>query len=348
MNISKITQPISAFAKNAAPKITGALQDDTKLASKAFKLFEPNGADNSFFGLATIMTAFVLIPRIKSALKRNPDNKEATKDEIKEILFRDVQTILIMLFGLKSLNSLIGNISTKITGVPIVNKPYKKVFDKSVQGIGNKLKNLGSNILATFNPIGGSKALDSATINRNYANFESKEEVVKLLNNVENCGGKKEKVFEKIKKSVIKSLDEKDKLHKTGRLYWKDGTAVNQGSLDKIKEVKKYFEDLKLEDFIKNGLDKDYENYLKEALNNEETNVLAFGANVVNSALKFLALGIEVGYLGFGMPKLNQKRLEKKYLSEKPIGEQRGDTFSPVNDRHVKAQEIALYSSLMK
>ena len=85
-----------------------------------------------------------------------------------------------------------------------------------------------------------------------------------------------------------------------------------------------------------------------DALSDKKSNKLAFSANVVNSALKTLALGIEVSYLGFGLPALNQRRLEKKYLSEKPIGEQRGDTFTPINDRHIKAQEIQLYSNFIK
>ena len=45
---------------------------------------------------------------------------------------------------------------------------------------------------------------------------------------------------------------------------------------------------------------------------------------------------------------LNQKRLEKKYLGEKPIGTQQGDTFCPINDKHIKAQEIQLFGSFMK
>ena len=138
MNISKITQPISQHVNKAASKIGKTMNGNTALAekaSKAFKLFEANGADNSFFGLATIMGCFVVIPRINSALKRNPDNKEATMDEIKEILFRDLQTIAIILFGLKSMNSVIANLSTKITKIPLVNQPYKKVFGKGDESL---------------------------------------------------------------------------------------------------------------------------------------------------------------------------------------------------------------------
>ena len=80
----------------------------------------------------------------------------------------------------------------------------------------------------------------------------------------------------------------------------------------------------------------------------DDSNALAKSAKRVNDWLRMLALGIEVSYLGFGLPALNQARLKKKYLGEKPIGVQRGDTFSPINDKHIKAQEIKLYSAFMK
>ena len=77
-------------------------------------------------------------------------------------------------------------------------------------------------------------------------------------------------------------------------------------------------------------------------------NDLARSARNVKDWLRMLALGIEVTYLGFGLPALNQKRLEKKYLSEKPIGEKRGDSFTPINDKQIKPQEIKLYSNFIK
>ena len=129
MNISKIASKAIENAKKLPTKATEYVQKHPKLSS-AIDKFEPNGGDNTFFGLATIMGLFVLVPRIKTALTRNPDNKEETKDEIAEILFRDIQTILIMLFGLKSLNCVIANLSTKLSGIPVVNKPYEKLFGK--------------------------------------------------------------------------------------------------------------------------------------------------------------------------------------------------------------------------
>ena len=361
MNISKITQNISTNINKVASKTSEVVQNHPKL-SRFIDNFEPNGGDNNFFGLATIMTAFVLIPRIKSALGRNPDNKEATKDEIQEILFRDVQTILIMLFGLKSLNSVVANLSTKLTGIPMVDVPYKKLFDKNIDGFGEKvvdfakhpvekLKTIGSNILSTLNPIGGSSSLGGKQINALYTNYQSPDEVKKLLKTIPERGGDSEAVFSKIKNSIISNLEgiikklESENVvdEATGKYPQEVEAKITQiqGTLDRFKE-------LTLEKFMSNEpVKKDVEVEIVKFFK-DKNNALAKGARRVNDWLRMLALGIEVSYLGFGLPALNQKRLEKKYLGEKPIGEQKGDTFTPINDRHIKPQEIQLYSNFIK
>ncbi|MBQ4646260.1 MAG: hypothetical protein IJB79_02815 [Candidatus Gastranaerophilales bacterium] len=348
MNISKITQPIAKFM----PKAGEAVNGNSKVAktfSKGLKLFEPNGADNSFFGLATIMSCFVVIPRIKSALKRNPENKEATMDEIKEILFRDLQTIAIILFGLKSMNALVSNLATKITKIPMVKNPYKKVFAKDAGDFVQRGKNFLSNIVSTISPLSkATRSMGSEDVEKLYMNHPNRDSVIKLLNSIEKKGGEKEAVFEKITKSAIDSMDNKIAFQRKMGQY-ENGVLSTQGEIDKLAAKKDFFKNLTLERFMsEEALDEDCTKELLSALSDKETNALAKSVNGLNSYLKTAALGVEVGYLGFGLPALNQKRLEKKYLGEKPIGEQRGDTFSPVNDRLVKAQEIKLYSNFMK
>lgn len=357
----KITQSVSQFANRATNKIGKTIQG-SKTASKVAKAFEPNGGDNSFFGLASIMLGAVLIPRVRTALKRNPDNKEATKDEITEILFRDVQTILIMLFALKSMNSVIGNLSTKLTGVPMVNKPLKPIFSKNcgdfvdkakefAQHPVEKMKTIGSNILAVLNPIGGSKSLSGGTIKKNYSSFSSYDEIKKFYENIPNQGGNSEKVFDKMKKAIIKSQqDIVDGTKKNNARNLTTGILPDSAetSIKNAKENIEFFEKLTYKDFMTEGIESEGANKILIDFFENKDNALAYSASKVNACLRTLALGIEVTYLGFGLPALNQRRLEKKYLSEKPIGTQHGDTFSPINDRHIKAQEIKLYSNFIK
>ena len=71
----------------------------------------------------------------------------------------------------------------------------------------------------------------------------------------------------------------------------------------------------------------------------------------LNAQLKTLAYGIEVGYLGFGLPYLNQKRLEKKYLKTKK--EQMPETLSEIKNisltnKNLKEHEVKLYHDFIK
>ena len=348
MNISKITQPII----NSLPKAGKAINGDSQLAkgfSKGFKLFEANGADNSFFGLATIMGLFVVVPRVKSALKRNPDNKEATNDEIKEILFRDLQTIAIILFGLKSMNALVSNLATKFTGIPMANNPYKKVFGKDAGTLLERGKNFLSNAVSTISPMSkATRSMNAADVASNMS-YGSRSEIVKYLNSVESLNGDKKAVFRKIKQSAINSLEATIKeLEKNG--YNLEGKKATQAKISELTKKIQYFKDLTLDKFMDESINlkDEHMDILCQALKNKKTNALAKSVNGLNSYLKTIALAIEVGYLGFGLPALNQKRLEKKYLSEKPVGTVQGDTFTPLNDKHVKAQEIKLYSQFIK
>lgn len=364
MEISKITNTAVKYGNKLASSVGSGFEKAPKL-QKAIKIFEPNGGDNSFFGLAGIMVGAVLIPRVLTAAKRNPDNKEATKDEIKEILFRDVQTILIMLFGLKILNSGIGNIATKMSGVPMVNRPFEKMFNSTQGGLKGlqekgleliqhpieKSKTLLKNVGLLLNPIGGSMLSTGDEINSRFTKYASCDEVKKFLNDLENHGGDKEKVYKKIIKTLIDNQDkELTRLEQKAVLHGKKLEEVTEhASTLKIKEkLEKMLSKEAFENFIQDGkADKDVENLMINFFKNEN-NALVRSARNVKDWLRTLALAIEVIYLGFGLPALNQKRLEKKYLSEKPIGVQKGDTFTPINDRHIKAQEIKLYSSFIK
>ena len=373
MNISKIT---SSFApmKNTLGKGVNKLADkiggfvcDNNTAKKVINVFEPNGGDNSFFGLASIMVFAVLIPRVITALRRNPEDKEATKDEITGILFRDVTTIITMLFALKTMNSVVSNIGTKATGIPMVNVPFKKLFNEETKDIANKakefaqnpaekLKTIAENIGLALNPIGGSKSLSGEQTDKLFTGYKSAEEVQKLLEDIPNHGGNSKKVFEKMKDGIIASIKENIAKLKAENMP-KNNKFTNdvEENIRRNKSALEYFENLTYEKFM--NLDTttltdkepafDINHTIKEFFKDKK-NPIALGAKRVNAWLRTAALAIEVFFLGFGLPTLNQKRLEKKYLSEKPVGEKRGTNFTPSKDREVRAQEIKLYSSFMK
>ena len=396
-------------ASNAANKVFNSVGNFVDKASKNDKFtkiankLEPTGANNAFIPMTTLMFAAVILPRVITAANRNPDNKEATRDEIFEILFRDVQTVAIVLFALKSINSLVANFATKATGLPMTNKPYQKLFentDKGLEGIGKKaqefiqhpiqkLKIMGKNILDTVHPTDGVRALTNDEFVAEYSNFNSVDEVIKMLDKVESKGGDKEKVFNKIMDDIIEGqkdfiegntkkgvvgLKEQElrKPSRSGRETdaRREIKRANQ-FLDELKELKEkgsvglydlkdsdaseqivaFFEKKvgeapKIED-IKNERLKKIVNFFFSNTDNP----LVWSAKKLNALLRTGALAFEATYLGAGLPALNQKRLERKYLKEHP----KDDTFTPKEassnsliNKSIKANEINLYTKFIK
>ena len=352
----KVVQPLAKPANKLADSI-GEVVDKSEIAKKVVDAYEPNGGDNQFFGLASIMVFAVLIPRILTALKRNPENKEATKDEIVGIVRRDVTTILTMLFALKSMNTLAGNIATKVSGIPMVNKTYQKLFDDNAKTFGQKALSAAKSIYKgfkdTINPIGGSKLLNGEQIIDKYTGYQGLKETQQFLKAIPESGGDAKRVYSKIHGSIT------DKLQKQIKKLETEGIALNgkysnaiEEDLTRNKTLLNYYRELDYDKFMQlDASEKQMPQSAEDELTkffNDKANPIAKSANAVKVWLQTAALSIETFFLGFGLPAINQKALEKKYLSEKPIGTVHNGSFNQINDRHIKAQEIKLYSQFIQ
>lgn len=339
----------AAPLKNAVTRGINKISDN-KIVSKIIDKFEPTGANNSFLGLTSLMVGMVIVPRVLTAAKRNPGNKEATKDEIKEILFRDIQTVAIILFALKSMDSVIGRLSSKISGLPLTNKAYKPVFGKN-QKFTERAKNALLNIKDTIHPTGGLAKYTNKEIAQRYSNYTSIEQIQKLFKEIPEQGGDNEKVFSKIIDNLIEAQKE---------LINKEGARKNGGIAVSIKGAKKVLNELV--EAKKQGwqcindenLSDNVKNQLVGFFQNPDNALVKFGKKL-SAGLRTAALGIEVSYLGFGLPALNQKRLEKKYLGDeetrykdKFINAARDINSSILVDKTIKPQEIALYHNFIK
>ena len=364
-----VSKKVSQAANKIGKGIENVLEktpDKDTFAKKALGAFEPTGSNNSFVGLASIMLGAVVVPRVITAAKRNPDNKEATKDEIAEILFRDLQTIAIILFALKSMNSVIANYATKKGGIPMVNKAYKPLFeegmsikDKAQDFIKKpleKFKAIGKNIVDTINPVGGSTALTSEEYISRYSGYKNIDDIIKLMKDVPEHGGDSKKVFNKIFDTLINQQEKtiEELTSKTVKTMGADGTKIPEyeTSLKNAKEILTTLKEVKekgYEDFSNSGKENEQIKELLVAFFQDKNNALVTDAKKLDGVLRTIALAIESIYLGFGLPALNQKRLEKKYLNENPteiktVNEQP----TSLNSRHIKAQEIKLYSNFLK
>ncbi len=376
-----ITRKADSICTTVGNKLASSLNktpNKDKFISKFLRAVEPTGANNSFITLATLMVGTVIIPRVMTASKRNPNNKEATKDEIKEILFRDCQTVLIILFALKSANSIIANIATKLKGLPMINKPYKKVFDSTEKGLKGlkeksgeflkhpiqKLKTIGKNILDTIHPTNGVVALNNDEFISKYSGYSSVEEIEKIIDSLPSQGGDRNKVFNMIMDSIIqeqKVLLEGDK--KTKGLIKMSIETANQGGstteavqeqINNARAIKETFETIRKEGYeaFKNKqLDQRTKNILIQFFKDKD-NTLVKEAKRLTAILKTMALAVETIYLGFGLPALNQKRLERKYLKDNPdfTHKHKGNKsdHTEIIKKIVKPHEIKLFQQFME
>lgn len=302
---------------------------------KLLKKIEPTGANNTYEIMTALMAFVVVVPRVLAAKKRNPNDKEATKDEIKEILFRDIQTILIILLALNAITAAITGKWGSKHGLPLTTKPLEKVFDtneKGFKGISkkfgeffsnpvDKLKKIGKNTLDIINPVGGAFALNSEQIANKYSGYSSLSQVQKLFKQIETEKGDKEKIFNKVMDILID--EQKAIMQKNAKINSAGGNiemAEFQKVLESLEGVKKegidaflQKEGIDLDNFSESIAGKQIVEFFKD-----KNNALVEMGTKVNSVLRMGAFGFNIAYLGFGLPILNEKRLERKYLKDNP------------------------------
>ena len=370
----KMGKACTKIGENLSRAVEKTPDKDTFI-SKVLKAVEPTGSNNSFISLAALMVGTVIIPRVITAAKRNPDNKEATKDEILEILFRDCQTVLIMLFALKSMNSVVAGLATKLSGLPMTNKPYEKLFNSTLKGFEGikekgrefinsplqKLKTIGKNILNTIHPTGGVVAFNNEEFISKCSGYKSIDEIIKFMDSIPAEGGSTKKIFDKIMDSLIENQAKCIDKIKNQSIT----TANKAGIIDSLKEqinnaetIKKALEEIKENGYETfkaaakdNKIGKNIEGVLTNFFENKD-NALVRQAKGLTAILKTAALGIEVSYLGFGLPALNQKRLEKKYLKNNPEAKNKNNNQSEQTDTIIKKvirpQEIKVFHNFLK
>ena len=374
-NIAQSAAKKGGVATSKAANYVGSKVSDSKVANKILGFIDPNGFNNTFGVIMGLMAGVVIIPRVHTAATRNPNDKEATKDEITEILFRDLTTCTIILFALKIINSIFAGGVGKITKLPMTNKPREKVFETTSRGLNkvkdmaiefmdaplSKLKKEGKNILDVLHPTGGKRALTDAEFISKYSGMDNCDKIKKMLNQIDSQRGDSDTI---LKKNVISDLLKQlnDELAKTK-------TRINMGTA-KPKDTKeleariKILEDMAKESnlssyFDNNGkkLDNSVKGLFIEYFSNPDNSLVKTGRRL-NGALRTLALAIEAGFLGFGLPTLNQIRLEKKYLSNNPTKtkkikelkniETNTNTKTNFSNINVTEKEIKLFKKFVK
>ena len=187
-------------------------------------------------------------------------------------------------------------------------------------------------------------------------------EVYKMIIATKEAGGDPQKVYDKIINGAIetqKTLIEGDQdkgimgLIERAKLTMNSNGKISETSQKEIDNAKNILSSLEAlkdkhpEDLLKVE-DVSTINSILNFLKNPK-NALVHDGKKLCASLRFAALAFECLYLGFGLPALNQKRLEKKYLKNNPQNKpEQTNTSSTLINKSIKANEVKLYNSFVK
>ncbi len=221
MQINSITSAVSKGATKIGKTILDAKPEGAKLGNQLKKVnnfiqgesFNP-GRGAYYF----LMGGCVIAPRLVQA--REPD-------EFREILTRDIVTVLTILFAMKGLKSGMCTAAQKKAGIPLV--------EDLVGKNASKLQRLKGYL----NPNGGITALDSTEINSRYSRIFTKDELVNTLQTVDKEGGNIADMFSvELKGGFISKLFKKEKktplFDAAKEMFGEDFTSKSNEELIKI------------------------------------------------------------------------------------------------------------------
>ena len=319
MPINKITSAAQSAIKKTGRIILDNGSENAKIRSVLNKVnnfaqgesFNP-GRGAYYF----LMGGCVILPRLIQA--REPD-------EFREILTRDTTTVLTILFAMKGLKSGMCSAAQKKAGIPLV----KDTIGKNVP----KLKRLAGYL----NPDGGITAFNSSEINSRYSRIFSKDELVNMFKtvdkeggniakmlSVETNGGFLSKLFGRKKETPLfdaaKQMLGEDFTTKTNdeiismveKITPEDKNAVK--GLEAIVGSKPFGKEA-----LENGSDNAADiakDKIKEGILNGKNNPITYYARNVAAKFETLSLAITAGFLGFGLPKINEKLTMQKHINK--------------------------------
>lgn len=316
MQINKITSLAGDASKKVGKAILNNKPDGAKLSNglkKVNNFLQGESYNPGRGAYYALMGGFVIAPRLMQA--REPD-------EFREILTRDIVTVLTILFAMKGLKSGMCTAAQKNAGLVLVKDTVGKNADK--------LKRLGGYL----NPDGGIIALDSKEIISRYSRFDDKDSFVKTLKTLDKEGGDLAKVFNienqkgmfaKIKEH-IPFLNRKEKqtplLDTAKKMFGDDFSGkTNAELIEAVQNItpknKTAFEGL--EDLIGSkalGIAEEGKENIKKGILNSKDNPLTNYARNISANFETLSLAITAGFLGFGLPKFNEKLTAKKHMDK--------------------------------
>ncbi|HIQ89789.1 TPA: hypothetical protein IAA68_08215 [Candidatus Galligastranaerophilus faecipullorum] len=244
-----------------------------------------------------LITCFTLIPRVIESTKRDIESSKKNGgpvqwDETINNLRRDVTTILTILFAMKGLGAVMAHRASKSSGIVLTNKILPddaKFFDK--------FKNF-------LSPDHGVQVLSKKQNTAQMSSFANMNELMRFFRDTENKQGNLHKLLH---------IDAKANDGQAPVFY----NAAKKVFGDIIEK-----EDLKADDLEKvlsesaGKIDENDVNELLSILNDTKKNPLLKFGNKINAIFETVSLAIVTVFLGFGLPKLNELLIKRKYLKD--------------------------------
>ena len=260
---------ISAIRSTLAKGVeqVGSKFQASKVMKNANKFFETDGFNMGSTAFNTLIMTAVVLPRLVQAR----DN-----DERREILTRDMTTVLTLLFAMKGINAGLSKLVSNATGLVLTNKPNAS----------------GKNVLAkAFDYIrpSGIRAMNDKEIISKYGQITNKESLIKLFEYIKDGGG-----------NIAKTLNIKGDLAKNVKSAL--GDIKDMGADDIINKVK--------------GMSEESLKGITDILKSPN-NPIAKKCKGISGWFQAGALGVIIGFLGFGLPAINKIMTSKAHAKDK-------------------------------
>lgn len=309
MQINKIAPKVVSTLKKSASKARSSVSAGVTRIGENIekggkwhginKFVQGEGINPGRGAFLVLITTCTLIPRL---LKARDD------DEKREILTRDIATILTICFAMKGLEAGFSKLASKKSGLNLVQDSLPKN--------ANPLRKF----FGYFKEQNGVSALSGDEISALYTGMADKNVFVNTLKYIKDKNGDLGKVLTIDRKSNKPSVIE--------RFVSKITKKPQKQQGDLTSAVLDLFKTDKVDDILNMGNEKIFNHItnvdennealknILELFKNEKTSPFAKFANNIGAIFKTISLGIVVSFLGFGLPKINEKMTRDKYFSK--------------------------------
>lgn len=289
MRIDNLAPKISSVVGSGLMQLGRATQKSGSFVSGLNKFTEGRGINPGRSAFLALIFSCTLIPRFLKA-------RDA--DERSEILRRDVTTILTITFAMKAIKAGLSDLMAKKKGLPMTftNIPESAPWYEKALGYFQQR---------------GRTAFSADDITANYANIDGKDVLTRMLTFVDENKGDVGKVltFDRAKPGSFFGKARPD-----GALTLAAKKLLGN-DFDFTRPGREIIEAVKSKDAANTAFG-EIANILKDV----NTNPISQFAKGIGSKFESVAFIAVVAFLGFGLPKLNEKLTKNKYFDKDGSG----------------------------